>query len=201
MLKIDFPRSVSRTQRATVMAEKRENSVLFSLRELRQIEDQRVQEEVDAAKKAEEERIRAQEEASRRKREAEEAARRAAEDEERRRVETAERSRREEELRLEEAERRARVEANARLEEQRLKMEMHVKATEAANKKPKVLIAVAAVLVLAVAGLGIFLYKRGEEADRQKREFEAQLALMDKQIGDKQQEIDRLINEKDRLHK
>ena len=36
------------------MAEKRENSVLFSLRELRKIEDDRVQQEVDDVKKKEE---------------------------------------------------------------------------------------------------------------------------------------------------
>ena len=39
--------------------EKRENSVLFSLRELRQIEENRVQEEENAVRSAEEARIRA----------------------------------------------------------------------------------------------------------------------------------------------
>jgi len=53
--------------------EKRENSVLFSLRELRQIEENRVQEEENAVRSAEEARIRAKEEAERRRREEEEA--------------------------------------------------------------------------------------------------------------------------------
>src|SRR3954470_19715748 len=53
--------------------EKRENSVLFSLRELRQIEENRVQEEEHAVKSAEEARVKAREDAERRKREEEEA--------------------------------------------------------------------------------------------------------------------------------
>src|SRR5512138_2455303 len=53
--------------------EKRENSVLFSLRELRQIEENRVQEEESAVRSAEEARLHAQQEAERRRREAEEA--------------------------------------------------------------------------------------------------------------------------------
>src|SRR5678816_2057445 len=54
-------------------SEKRENSVLFSLRELRQIEENRVQEEENAVRSAEEARSRAQQEAERRRREEEEA--------------------------------------------------------------------------------------------------------------------------------
>ena len=53
--------------------EKRENSVLFSLRELRQIEESRVQEEEHAVRSAEEARVRAQQEDERRRREAEDA--------------------------------------------------------------------------------------------------------------------------------
>ena len=64
--------------------EKRENSVLFSLRELRQIEETRVQEEEDAARAQEEARIRAKMDAERRAREEVEARVRAQQDEERR---------------------------------------------------------------------------------------------------------------------
>ena len=53
--------------------EKRENSVLFSLRELRQIEENRVQEEEQAVRSAEEQKVRAKENAERAAREAEEA--------------------------------------------------------------------------------------------------------------------------------
>src|SRR3569832_2961402 len=54
-------------------SEKRENSVLFSLRELRQIEESRVQEEEHAVRSAVEERRLAKEAAERKIREAEEA--------------------------------------------------------------------------------------------------------------------------------
>src|SRR5882672_91638 len=69
------PRSPTTPGRRTSMAqpEKRENSVLFSLRELRQIEENRVQEEEHAVRSAEEQRTRAQQEAERMRREAEEA--------------------------------------------------------------------------------------------------------------------------------
>src|SRR3990167_8450796 len=58
--------------RAMAQPEKRENSVLFSLRDLRQIEENRVQEEEQAVRSAEEQKIRAKENAERAAREAEE---------------------------------------------------------------------------------------------------------------------------------
>lgn len=180
--------------------EKRENSVLFSLRELRKIEDERVQEETDAQKKAEDDRVRAQQDAERRQREEEQAARSAAEAAERNRIEMDDRRRREEELRLAETEARARVEAQARLEEQRLKMEMQVKHVEAANKKPKALLAVAGVLVVLVVGLGIFLYQRNEASKKKEHEYQAQIAMLDKKIGDSLSEIDRLQGEEKALY-
>ena len=60
--------------------EKRENSVLFSLRELRGIEESRVQEEENAAKEAEQARVRARLDAERRVKEEEAAKVRAAEE-------------------------------------------------------------------------------------------------------------------------
>src|SRR5437867_2171031 len=59
--------------RSMAQSEKRENSVLFSLRELRQIEESRVQEEETAVRSAEEARQRAQMEEDKRKRDEEEA--------------------------------------------------------------------------------------------------------------------------------
>src|SRR5438309_6853800 len=63
--------------------EKRENSVLFSLRELRQIEESRVQEEESAVRTAEEARMRAQQAEEQRVRNEEEARVRAERDHER----------------------------------------------------------------------------------------------------------------------
>lgn len=154
------------------MAEKRENSVLFSLRELRQIEDDRVQQEEDDARQRDEETRRAQEEAERRAREDAERARREAEDAERRKVEEVERRAREEQLRLEEAERRARVEAQMKLEEQRLKMEIEAKTQMAAGmaKKPAWLMPAMGALVLVIVGLGVFLWKQNQAQQAQQRE-------------------------------
>jgi hypothetical protein len=179
------------------MAEKRENSVLFSLRELQQIEEQRVTEEEDSRRRAEEERVRAQMEAERQRREAEEAARRAQADEERRRYDEQERRQRDDQLRLEEAERRARVEAQAKLEQQRLHMEMEVKRTEAERKSPKLLIGISVGLVLLVGGLGVFLYQQKQEAAERDRLAQAEIEKLNEKIGTALADIERLTQEKE----
>src|SRR6478609_1540571 len=92
------------------MAERRENSVLFSLNELRNIESDRVRGEEEAEEARIEAERRAREDEIRRAKEAEEAKRRAEEDRIRRDIEEKERIVRENELRLKESERRARIE-------------------------------------------------------------------------------------------
>jgi colicin import membrane protein len=186
---------VPRTDEVLTMAEKKESSVLFSLRELREIEEERIQEEHTAKKRAEEERIRAQQEAERRAREEEEGRRRAAEDAERRAREAVENREREERLRVEEAERRARVEAQAQLEQQRMHKELEIRAIEAQKKKPTWLIAVAGGLVLVVGILGFWAYNRSQEADKERRENEAKLAALLKDIDTTQAEFNRLSKE------
>ncbi|HEU5055386.1 MAG TPA: hypothetical protein VFU21_02620 [Kofleriaceae bacterium] len=177
------------------MAEKKESSVLFSLRELREIEEERIQEEQTAKKRAEEERIRAQQEAERRAREEEEARRRAAEEAERAARDAVERREREERLRVEEAERRARVEAQADIEQQRMQKELEIRAIEAQKKKPTWLIAVAGGLVLVVGILGYWAYNRSQQADEDKRKFEAERAALLKDIDNTQAEFNRLSKE------
>lgn len=162
------------------MAERKESSVLFSLRELRSIEEERIAEEEAARRRAEEERKRAAEEAERRVREEAEARRQAAEDAERRGREEVERRHREERLRVEEAERRARVEAQANLEQQRLAHEMELRAMEVQRKRPTALIAVAAVLLLAVGGLGFLAYKKSQESEQLDKQLAALLDQIDK---------------------
>jgi colicin import membrane protein len=97
-----------------------ENSVLFSLRELRRLEDERVSAEADARRLQAEAERRAKVEAEQRAREEE--TRRVRQEEERRQRAESEREarQREDRLRLEEAERRARVEGEVRLREQLL---------------------------------------------------------------------------------
>lgn len=177
------------------MAEKKESSVLFSLRELREIEEERIQEEHTAKKQAEEHRIRTQQEAERRAREEEEGRRRAAEQAERAAREAVENREREERLRVEEAERRARVEAQANLEQQRMHKEFEVRAIEAQKKKPTWLIALAGGLVLVVGILGFWAYNRSQEAEKAQRASDAKLAAILKEIDTTQADFNRLSKE------
>ncbi len=177
------------------MAERKENSVLFSLNELRSIEEERQQEAVDSKRRAEEDRIRTQMEAERRAREEAEERRRATEEAERSVRESAERNARDDRFRLEEAERRARVEAQAQLEQQRLSQEMHIRTMEAQKKRPTGLIALAGFLVVAVIGLGIFLYQRGEEADRNAQA----MAEYQTEVDSRTKELERLVDEQSAL--
>jgi colicin import membrane protein len=166
------------------MAERKESSVLFSLRELRSIEEERIAEEEAARRRADEERRKAAEESERRVRDAEDARRLAAEEAERRGREEAERHHREGRLRVEEAERRARVEAQAQLEQQRLHKEMELRAIEVQRKRPTALIAVAVLLLMAVGGLGLFAVKKSRESEQ-----------LDKQLSALQQQMDRTSGE------
>jgi colicin import membrane protein len=162
------------------MAERKESSVLFSLRELRSIEEERIAEEEAARRRAEDERRRAVEEAERRAREEQEARRAAAEEAERRGRDEVERRHREERLRVEEAERRARVEAQASLEQQRLHKEMELRAMELQKKRPTALIAIATILLLAVGGLGFLAYKKTQETEQLDKQLAALQAQMQK---------------------
>jgi hypothetical protein len=186
-------------KRTPSMAEKRENSVLFSLRELKKIEEDRVKSEEDAIRQREEdERARVAAE-SRRQREEVERIRREAEDAERARQDAEEAQRRAEQLRLEEAERLARVEAQARLEEQRLRMEIDARAREASTRKAKILVSITAVAFVVVAVAGVFAYRTiqerevaAAEAAKQERinkENERMLADMNKKIDTQLAEI------------
>jgi len=158
--------------------EKRENSVLFSLRELRQIEEKRVEEEDAAARDAEEARVRARMDAERRAREEEEAKVRAKEDAERRVRDEQERRVRDDQLRLQEAETRARVDAQAQLDAQRLAQEMELRRHEISKKRPVGLMVAAGVLVVAIAGLGFFLYNKNKEGEAK----DAQIAKLNDDI-------------------
>jgi hypothetical protein len=179
------------------MAERKESSVLFSLRELRSIEEERIQEEDAAKRRAEEEKVRAREDAERRTREEEESRRRAIEDAERRERETREQRERDDRLRVEEAERRARVEAQASLEQQRMHKELEIRAVEAQRKKPTWLIAVAGGLVIAVGLLGFWAYNKSQESDRKEREAAARLESLQQEMATTQGDIDKLLKEKD----
>ncbi len=179
------------------MAERRENSVLFSLKELRRIEDDRVKkEQEDAQARAEAER-QAKEAAVRAAREDEERRKRDEEDRVRRIEEEKEHKTREEQFRLQEAERRARVEGEIRLQEERMRLEVHARS----GKSPVKAIAGVTVALVAIAGgLGYKMYakhqaellvaqQRNDELERQNKvaqaEYERQMANIKKQMESK----------------
>lgn len=179
-------------------SEKRENSVLFSLRELRQIEESRVQEEAHAQRSAEEARVQAIENEERARRDAEEARIRAIHDEEQRQRDAAEARIREERIRVQEAETQARIRAQAELEQQRLHNEMQLKMQEVAKTRPTWLLAIAGILTVSIIGLGVFFYKRHQEATAAE-EANRQLAIEQeqsrKEIAQLTEDFSRLQNE------
>jgi colicin import membrane protein len=179
----------NRAERFNKMAERRENSVLFSLRELRQIEDDRVKQEEEEVRRREEAMRQARLAEERARLEAEERVRREAEEAEIRRLQQEELRVREEQLRLEEAARRHQIDAQARLEEQRLRMEIDAKTQLAARRKPWGLISAAAVLFVLVAGLGIFLYVQKQDAIQAQRIAAAKQDQLMKQIQELQQQM------------
>jgi colicin import membrane protein len=145
--------------------EKRENSVLFSLRELRQIEESRVKEEEHAVRSAEEARAAAAQDAERRRREAEDAKVRAERDE-LLRVETArENAEREARMRVESAEAMERQRNQAALEQQRLQHEMELRRAEVAKKRPTWMLVVTGFALVAAIGLVFFAVQRKRESD------------------------------------
>jgi colicin import membrane protein len=160
--------------------EKRENSVLFSLRELRQIEESRVKEEEHAVRSAQEARQAAAQEAERKRREAEDAKVRAERDEVLRIEQAREGAEREARMRVESAEAMERQRVQAALEQQRLQHEMELRRAEVAKKRPTWMLAVTGAALVLTALLVIFVVR----AIGQKQEAE-EVAVQAKQIADK----------------
>lgn len=156
-------------RRKGYMAEQRgENSVLFSLKELRRIEEDRVaKEQAEARARLDAER-RAREDAERRAREEEERRIRDEQDRIRRAEEDKLRAEREEQLRIEEAERRARVEGEMRLQEQRMRLELAAKKDQKSALGPVIGVAV----VLVAIGGGI-VYKLYQDSQAEKAALQA----------------------------
>lgn len=176
------------------MAEQKESSVLFSLKELMNLEEDRIKQEEDQKRRQEEEAARARAETERRAREEEESRLRAAED--KRRAE--EQRSREEATRLEairhgEVE-KARLDAEnaARLEQMRHQQEHERQlavVTQDKSKKRLVLIAsgIGVLLVGALVG-GAVLY-----SNAQKKQQELQAQLTD--LTSKQEENNRKMKD------
>ena len=149
--------------------EKRENSVLFSLRELRQIEENRVQEEEHAVRSAEETRVRTAQEAEQRQRELEEAKLREERDAQLQ-IETArENAEREARMRVESAEATERQRQQAALEQQRLQHEMELRRAEVAKKRPTWMLAVTAIALIGVVIAIVLVVKFSGQSDEDKQ--------------------------------
>jgi hypothetical protein len=204
--------------------QREENSVLFSLKELRQMEDNRLQqEESDRVAKVEAER-RAREDAERRVRDDQERRVRDEQERVRRAQEEVAARQREEQMRLAEAERRARVDGEMRLQEERMRIEL------AARKQARSPVGLIAGIVgaLVVIGGGVIYKIRSDhqaevaqaavakaeaeakakaDRDAQERKFKKIIDDMNGQLAaaktdaDRQrirQEIDRANRERDR---
>ncbi|MFL5303819.1 MAG: hypothetical protein ACJ8F1_01345 [Polyangia bacterium] len=157
------------------MSERRENSVLFSLKELRRLEDDRVQREQDELTARREAERAAREAAERAAREEEERIRRAEEERLRRADEEKQARLREEQLRLEEAERRARVEADMQLQQERMRLEVQARAK---NSPVKAVIGASLVIIAVAGGLGYKMYQQHQTEMAAQR---AQMALIEQQ--------------------
>ncbi len=175
--------------------EKRENSVLFSLRELRQIEENRVQEESEAVRSAEEQRVRARDAAERAVRETEEARVRGERDA-LLQIETArENAEREARMRVESAEASERQRQQSALEQQRLQQEMELRRAEVAKKRPTWMLAVMGLALVAAAAMIFFAIRsRADSAEAEKKKVAAEAIAMQavKDAEEAQQKVERL---------
>jgi colicin import membrane protein len=195
------------------MAERRENSVLFSLNELRNIESDRVKGEEEAERARIEAERRAREEEIRRAKEAEEAKVRAEQDRIRREAEEKDRIAREHDLRLKESERRAQIEAAAKLEQHRIEAEARARIEGKKFPTGQVVGGVIALVVLAGSIMGYLVYSHNQElartqaelqakADQDRKQLMAQQAAeqakLNKQLEDLKGELDKAQNDEER---
>jgi hypothetical protein len=164
------------------MAERRENSVLFSLRELRTIEEDRVKGEEEAERARIEAERKAREDEERRRREAEEAKIRAEQDRIKREQDEREHLAREHDLRLKEAERRAQIDAATKLEQTRI--EADARARMDAKKFPMgaVVGGIGGLVVLAAIVMGVLVHNHNEELKAQQAESQAKLEAEQKKL-------------------
>jgi hypothetical protein len=170
-----------------------ENSVLFSLNELRRREDERVKAEADARRAQAEAERQAKLEAEQRARD-EEARRARDEDERRRRAESEREARaREDRLRLEEAERRARVEGELRLRERQLLEEQRQRHVQGRRFGRRAGVAAAAGALLFVALGGGLAAWASRQHQTEKQALEREIARLDEQARAAQLDLEAKI--------
>jgi colicin import membrane protein len=142
-----------------------ESSIVFSLKELRAIEDQRIADEHQARERSRQAEVAARAAAERAVREAEEA-RLAAVREEHLRAERAKvEAERDLRLRVETAEAAERARVTAVLDAERLREEMALRRAEVLRKRPRWMIAVTVMAGVAAVALSVFAIDRMHQAD------------------------------------
>ncbi|HEU0034349.1 MAG TPA: hypothetical protein VFQ53_27190 [Kofleriaceae bacterium] len=150
---------------------------MFSLRELRQIEENRVQEEEHARMTAEQARRAAAEEAERQRREAEEAKVRAEREAQLQIEQARENAEREARMRVEAAEAAERQRQQALLEQQRLQQEMELRRAEVAKKRPTWMLAVTGIATVGVIIAIVLVVKYSGQSDEdQEKARQAEIA-------------------------
>lgn len=175
------------------MADRRENSVLFSLRELREIENERVKNEEETERS----RLEAEAQAKR-----DEEQRRLMEEEARVRREREDRERavREDALRLQETEKRAQIEAATRLEQTRIEAEAQARA--AAKKFPTGAVVSGVIALVLISGgiVGYLIYNHNQELIRERTALEAKAEAEKQRIAaESKAELERQKKQLDEL--
>ncbi|MBW2735666.1 MAG: hypothetical protein JRH20_25050 [Deltaproteobacteria bacterium] len=183
------------------MSEQNPNSVLFSLDELRRIEEERVASEEDAAQRAAEAQEQARVDAEKLASDQVEAARVAEVQRVQGEKDAREHSDREERIRIAEAERRARVDAEVVLQKERIVAEAAADAQVKAHKLRNTILGITAAAVVALGGLGYFLYIKSEETATKEAELAAQKASIVKMQKDHAEEQRKFQAEQDALEK
>ena len=142
-----------------------ETSVLFSLRELRSLEDDRVARERQARHDSELQKIAALEAQAIARRDAIEAQARIAREAELRVAREREAAERAARIAVEQTEASERARHQAALEEQRFAQELELRRAEIAKKRPTWMLAVTVIAAIAAAGLVVFAVQRQHESE------------------------------------
>jgi len=179
-----------------------ETSVLFSLHELRQIEQTRVAEERAVVRDAELAAVRARQDEARIARETEEARVQAERDEVVRIAEAQAEAERQLRLRVEATELAERARHQAALDAERLHSELALRRAEVAKKRPTWMIAVTGFAVVAAGALIWFAVQSQHASDASDRERIIALEAKDKALAearDAAAQLDRVQRELDAL--
>lgn len=175
-----------------------ESSIITSLSELRAIEQQRIADERAAVERERAAQIEAKRAAEQARTDAAEAKLRA-EREERMRIEqTRLEAERQARMKVEAVEAAERARLQAQLEQQRMAEEMELRRAEIAKKRPRWMVLVTGLALIATAGLGWYAVDRNQQAqiaDEKARQAAVQEEQAKEEARHTQEELNRLAKE------